>query len=586
MQKLITDILVVGGGVGATAAAISAARRGVDTIIVSEFSWLGGMLTSAGVAVPDGNELAAWQTGLWGAFIRELKLRQKGGLDRSWVSMFAYDPRTGAEIFTDWVKSIPNLQWIGGQTAREVIRKGNKITGVNFSDFSVTAKVIIDGTELGDILALADVPHRWGWEWRDEYNEPSAPICESEITRTYPVQSPTWVVVLQDFGAGNIAPQVPISEPINTNIFAGAWETYGGQKFLNYGKLSDNLFMINWPICGNDYGKNLNRLIGSIAEKQEYLNEAYSHSLAFARYIQDNIDRRYGLAEDIFPHDNPSLRAAFALHPYYRESRRLQGMTVITEKDILPIPNGRVAKLPTNEKGEITSIAIGNYANDHHYPDYKFELQPKSTRWGGRWTGTPFTIPYTTLVPVAIDGLLVCEKNISVSHIANGSTRLQPCVFNIGQAAGTAAALAVELSCQPRDVKVRTIQEALLTDKIAPAAVIPLFNLPPEHPDWSYWQSYYLDRPEAYPIDGNCPCLEIENNLALCSNAKTYTGKFKQSGDRQYSLITDDGSWGLVTLRPEVDRLFQELQSRQNISIVGTCNYSGRWLVAEKIEII
>jgi FAD dependent oxidoreductase len=583
MQQLITDILVVGGGVGGTAAAITAARRRVSTIIVSEFVWLGGMLASAGVSVPDGNELAAWQTGLWGAYIRELKRREKTGLDHSWVSMFAYDPRMGAAVFAAWVEALPNLHWIRGQTAEKVIRKENKITGVKFQDVSIEAKIVIDGTELGDVLALGEIPHRWGWEWQAEFNEPSAPICENEITQTYPVQSPTWVVLLQDFGAGNEAPEIPISQPNNSSVFDGAWANYGGQKFLNYGRLPNSLFMLNWPIHGNDYGKDLFRLIGSQSAKQEYLTEAYNHSWEFARYIRENIDRRYGLAKNIFPHQDSSLHSAFALHPYYRESRRLQGLVTITESDLLPITHGRVAKLPVNGTGKITSIAIGNYANDHHYPDYKFNLQPKSTCWGGRWTGTPFTIPYEALIPVSIDGLLVCEKNISVSHIANGSTRLQPVVMNIGQAAGTAAALAIELNCQPRDLNVRTIQEALLGDKFAPAAVIPLFNLPPEHPDWLHWQTYYLDRPEAYLNDGNCPCQELENNLSISPNTKIYQGIFKQINDRQYSLITDEGSWGLITLRPEVDLILQKLRSRQTISIVGTSNYSGRWLVAEVV---
>ena len=83
---LKADVLVVGGGTGGTAAAVQAARRGAKTILVSEFPWLGGMLTSAGVSAPDGNELAAFQTGLWGAFLRELQQRQPGGLDWGWVS--------------------------------------------------------------------------------------------------------------------------------------------------------------------------------------------------------------------------------------------------------------------------------------------------------------------------------------------------------------------------------------------------------------------------------------------------------------------------------------------------------------------
>jgi succinate dehydrogenase/fumarate reductase flavoprotein subunit len=121
MQELLAEVLVVGGGTGGTAA-IQAARRGVRTVLVSEFPWLGGMLTSAGVAAPDGNELAAFHTGLWGAFLQELWHRQEGGLDNSWVSMFSFDPRAGAQIFADWVQQLPNLKWIARQIPLEVLR--------------------------------------------------------------------------------------------------------------------------------------------------------------------------------------------------------------------------------------------------------------------------------------------------------------------------------------------------------------------------------------------------------------------------------------------------------------------------------
>ena len=131
-QTYICDVLVVGGGTGGTAAAICAARRGVKTILVSEFPMLGGMLTSAGVSAPDGNELEVFQTGLWGAFLQELQHRQPGGLDNCWVSFFSYDPRIGAKIFADWVRELPNLLWITGQVPLEVYRQGGSITGVRF----------------------------------------------------------------------------------------------------------------------------------------------------------------------------------------------------------------------------------------------------------------------------------------------------------------------------------------------------------------------------------------------------------------------------------------------------------------------
>ena len=50
-----TDVLVIGGGTAGTVAALSSGRMGVSTILLSEFPWLGGMLTSAGVSAVDGN---------------------------------------------------------------------------------------------------------------------------------------------------------------------------------------------------------------------------------------------------------------------------------------------------------------------------------------------------------------------------------------------------------------------------------------------------------------------------------------------------------------------------------------------------
>jgi hypothetical protein len=64
------------------------------------------------------------------------------------------------------VQQLPNLKWIAGQTPIEVLQQSNCITGVRFADFTVHAKITLDGTELGDLLALAQVPHRWGWELR------------------------------------------------------------------------------------------------------------------------------------------------------------------------------------------------------------------------------------------------------------------------------------------------------------------------------------------------------------------------------------------------------------------------------------
>lgn len=567
-QTLTADVLVVGGGTGGTAAAIQAARRGAKTILVSEFPWLGGMLTSAGVSAPDGNELEAFQTGLWGAFLHELQQRQAGGLDHSWVSFFSYDPRVGAQIFADWVKELPNLHWISGEVPLEVYYK-DYITGVRFRELSVTAKITLDATELGDLLALADIPYRWGWEWRSHLREPSAPIAPDTLTTQYSVQAPTWVALMQDFGA-DIAPEISPAPNYDPAKFKGAWENYDATQFLNYGRLPQNRFMINWPIHGNDYGVEVQRLVGSQTARNEFLQECLWHSQNFAYFIQSQLGRRYGLA-DVFA-------TGFAMHPYYRESRRVVGLDTVCERDILPIPTGQVAVLKPD------TIAFGNYANDHHYPGFDFSLAPKSLRWGGRWTGTPFTIPYRSLVPATIDALLVCEKNISVSHIANGATRLQPVVMGIGQAAGMAAALCVELECQPRDLSVRVLQEALLEAQVG---IVPLFNLPPQHPDWLSWQKYYLDNPEKYPSDGNCPCTAYTADMPS-STATQFSGTFHKQDVQNYTIALDlstqlRGEWTLVTLRSHINDQLQTYPNATPIHIAGKVNHAGRWLLVETI---
>lgn len=302
MDELSADVLVVGGGTGGTAAAIQAARRGAKTVLVSEFPWLGGMLTAAGVAAPDGNELAAFQTGMWGAFVRSLCSRQPGGLDQSWVSLFSYDPRTGAALFADWVQQLPNLKWIAGQTPLAVSQEGDRVTGVRFNDVVVRAKITLDATELGDLLTLGAIPHRWGWEWRSEFEEPSAPISTNDLTQRYPVQVPTWVVILKDFGTAAAAPEIPVPPHHASEQFAGAWDGYGAEKFLNYGRLPGGLFMINWPLNGNDYGEGVGRLVTSEAARQQFLQEARWHTQSFAHFIQTQLGRRYGLADNVFPH--------------------------------------------------------------------------------------------------------------------------------------------------------------------------------------------------------------------------------------------------------------------------------------------
>jgi hypothetical protein len=99
---------------------------------------------------------------------------------------------------------------------------------------------------------------------------------------------------------------------------------------------------------------------------------------------------------------------------------------------------------------------VGDYPVDHHR---KKNPVPKQIEFPGI---PSYSVPYGTLIPEVIDGLIVAEKSISVSNVVNGTTRLQPVVMQLGQAAGAAAAMSIAQEIEPRELNVRDLQTELL----------------------------------------------------------------------------------------------------------------------------
>ena len=130
-----------------------------------------------------------------------------------------------------------------------------------------------------------------------------------------------------------------------------------------------------------------------------------------------------------------------------------------------------------------TGISVGDYPVDHHHAQYpgkvpEIEFPPIPS----------FNIPMGALIPEKIDGLIVCEKGISVSNIVNGTTRLQPVVLLTGQAAGILAAKVIvpkKKHIEVRQVPVRAVQEELLKAK---AYLLPFVDVKPDNPYWEVVQ--------------------------------------------------------------------------------------------------
>jgi hypothetical protein len=172
--------------------------------------------------------------------------------------------------------------------------------------------------------------------------------------------------------------------------------------------------------------------------------------LDYIHYIQTKLGHPEWVLDDS-AYDTPDGLPPI---PYVREARRGIGLRTMTEWDVVPDENTLRPYLVTD------SIAVGDYFLDHHHSAF---FKPEGERLVEDLPdNAPFQIPVGCLIPAGVDGLLLAEKSISVTHIVNGCTRLQPVVMLIGQAAGALAAHAIRHNQRPADVPVEKVQNALL----------------------------------------------------------------------------------------------------------------------------
>ena len=593
-QTCHSPVLVWGGGTGGVAAALQAARSGATTLLLTPGSWLGGMVSTAGVCCPDGNELTPWQTGLWGAFLRALYQAEPEGLDQNWVSCFGYRPTTAERILQNWVQALPNLQWWTNCQLLDVERSGSSVQALLIQRCDdvhrIGCDVLIDGSDRGDLLPLVDKPFRFGWEAQEQWDEPSAPkeerLQSEGFFREQPVQSPTWVVMGQLQSDQLLADPASGMDPNSTSMlmpepFDQACAAFGLERTISYGRLPGGLVMLNWPLHGNDWHRGLQRAFDADPRaEQELMAEMQAHSLHFADQLQRCSDGWLKRGE-AFPQEAGSPAPWLAAMPYWREGRRMIGVKTVIEQDLLPQTSGQsIAALPFNDAGELDSIAVGNYANDHHYPGPDWLLAPKSCRWGGRWSGTPFCIPYQALVSADVDNLLAADKCFSTSHMANGATRLQPLIFNVGQAAGAAAALSIRLRHPLATLPIRLLQDLLIEDPKAPSGIVPLWDTPWHHPQWQQRQRACLDNPELLGANGCWGGLVAQASIAPPQPQQSvWSGTLLPDHNGGYELELISGRrWPLITLEPELSDWLAHQERPITVDLLAVPNPWGPWL--------
>lgn len=471
-KTLQTDVLVIGGGVGGTAAGIQAARLGAKVILTEESTWLGGMMTAAGVSAFDGNHNLP--SGIWAEFRNQL-YKVYGSPEKvatGWVSNTLFEPHVGDSILKSMTRSLSNLSVLYHHRFVSVIKDKQKVVGVvvknlqNNQRIRILSKQVIDATELGDVLASAGAAYDLGMEAGSVTGEDVGVPATNNI-----VQDLTYVAILKDYGA---KADCTIAKPIGYDPaeFDGACTNYykdksrqapnvDAQKMLDYGKLPGKKYMLNWPGYGNDTYLNVVEMDTDARIRE--LEKAKQTTLRFIYFIQHELGFKHlGLADDEFPTTDK-----LALMPYHREGRRVKGLVRFTINDI--------AKPYDNKQALYrTGIAVGDYPIDHHH-----RKNPEAPQHLSFHPVPSFNVPLGALIPKHTKGLIVAEKGISVSNVVNGTTRLQPCVMLIGQAAGVLAALSVQSKKEASAIPVRTVQSTLIQQG---AYVMPFIDVKAGHP--------------------------------------------------------------------------------------------------------
>jgi hypothetical protein len=479
------DVLVVGGGTGGVAAALAAARRGRTVHLLEETDWIGGQLTSQGVCALDEHEhieafggtasYYALRSALrdhYRAFANDAGKAPHFNPGNCWVTRVAFEPRVAVDVMMGMLR--PHIEsgrltiHLRSKTGAVAVEADliKSITAVDMESHVATEfrpSIVIEATELGDLLPLAGVEHRIGAETIAETGEPHAqphepkPHCVQSFTYTFGLER-------RPDGELHIIPKPHRYEYFrNTQPYSLTIEVHGGEIYgeesgwlaynvldtmpgtkgglWTYRRLIDasqfrtgyprDLTMINWP--GNDY-REARITDGDAWANAAALQDAKRASLGFLYWLQTGAPasgERKGAPELRLEPAIMGTADGLCKYPYIRECRRIRALQTIFEQNV----SAQFQQGPRAAHFE-DSVGVGWYPIDIH-------------RAGPDDVGTscrtkPFQIPLGALIPIRVRNLIAANKNIGTTHITNGCYRLHPVEWNIGEAAGALAAFSLD----------------------------------------------------------------------------------------------------------------------------------------------
>ena len=404
------DVIVAGAGPGGVPAALAAARLGARTLIISNRPVLGGnSSTEAGV-------------GFNGASARQPNARDSGIVEEI-IRLKGYKGCTWTQALTELCEKEELLTVccnLHVNACRVVDNRIQSITArhtINGTYHLYTGKMFIDSTGDSWMAFHAGARHRLGREAKWQHQEEFAPLKPDLNTMSGCIMGNVFE---------NTGKPVSYTPPPWAPVFP---------KGKAFGRNIERIGQVWW----NEHSNELDDLYDAELAR----DELFRVMLGYFNYLKNLWDEKEKAAPYIF--------RKMAYIDAKRESRRMMGDYILTQEDCL------------EGKDFPDTVVHAGWPIDLHHPKgiYSGEEGPFFSN-----CHVPLVkIPFRCLYSRNIDNLLAAGRNISVTHIALGTARLQGTIGAVGQAAGTAAFLCVKENLTPRQLyhsRIKQLQQLLL----------------------------------------------------------------------------------------------------------------------------
>ncbi|MEQ1807084.1 MAG: FAD-dependent oxidoreductase, partial [Burkholderiaceae bacterium] len=382
------EVLIVGGGTGGVAAALAAARAGRQVVLLEETDWLGGQMTAQGVSALDEHEYIETFGGT-ASYYRLRGLLRDTYRDRAgaaglrtelnpgacWVTRLAFEPSAAVAAIEQMLHPFVESGRLTIHRRTKVVAAetlGDRIVTVIAMDLEAAGlirfrpELVIDATELGDLLPLSGAEHVIGAETIAQTGEPQAqplepkPQCVQSFTYTFACER-------RIEGENHAIPRPEkyehyrATQPYSLRIEVHGGEIYGETSgWLDYklydtmpgtkgglwtyrrlldramfaGSVPHDVTLFNWP--GNDY-RDCSILEGSALDAARALQDAKRVSLGFLHWLQTEAPAsgtRLGAPELRLRPDVMGSADGLCKFPYIREPRRIKAKKTIVEQEV------------------------------------------------------------------------------------------------------------------------------------------------------------------------------------------------------------------------------------------------------------